>query len=267
MYMARTKKEKKIVALKVLYKKVLERESVTHQLKREVEIHSRIKHANVIRLYSYFHDETRVYLVLEYAPGGSLYSALEAAPGKKFEEPYAASIIKQLCSALALCHSFQVVHRDIKPENILLGKNNQIKLADFGWSVANTSKSTKMRRQTLCGTVDYLPPEMVEEATYDESVDAWMVGVLLYEMIVGKVRKLKLFIIIINKPKNKAPFSSEQQSETYDKVSACVYDVPESVSPECKDLLNHLLVKNPESRMKVNQVLSHPWILQHSATI
>ena len=148
------------MALKVCYKKILEQEQVTQQLRREVEIHSRLRHPNIIRLYSYFHDETRVYLVLEYAPGGTLFAALEAAPNKRFDEPKAASIMKQLCSALAHCHKFQVVHRDIKPENILIGKKGQIKLADFGWSVANKKHDQRMMRQTLCGTVGFLRTDL-----------------------------------------------------------------------------------------------------------
>jgi aurora kinase A len=245
VYLARTKREKTVVALKVCYKKVLEQEQVTGQLRREVEIHSRLRHPNIVRLYSYFHDDTRVYLVLEYAAGGTLFAALEAAPNKRFEEPRAASVMKQLCAALALCHKLQVVHRDIKPENILVGRNGQIKLADFGWSVANKSRDKRMMRQTLCGTVDYLPPEMVEEMPYDERVDAWMAGVLLYEMLVGS-----------------APFAAELPTDTYDKVAQCAYHVPPFVSGGAKSLLQGLLVKDPALRMSMDAVARHPWIAQ-----
>ena len=248
MYLARTKKDKAVVALKVCYKKILEQEQVTQQLRREVEIHSRLRHPNIIRLYSYFHDETRVYLVLEYAPGGTLFSALEASPNKRFEEPRAAVVLKQLCSALAHCHKYQIVHRDIKPENILLGKKGQIKLADFGWSVANKHRDQRMQRQTLCGTVDYLPPEMVEELPYDERVDAWMVGVLLYEMLVGG-----------------APFAAEQPTETYERVSNLAYSVPSFVSPGARNLLSQLLVKDPEQRITMEAAGRHPWITQNAS--
>ena len=249
VYMARTKREHKIVALKVCYKKVLEKEGVTHQLRREVEIHARIRHPNVVRLFSYFHDETRVYLVLEYAPGGSLFSELERAPEKRFTEARAATVMKQLCAALATCHSLQVIHRDIKPENILLGRNGEVKLADFGWSVANWNRDgRRMMRQTLCGTVDYLPPEIVNEVPYEgEAVDAWMVGVLLYEMLVGA-----------------APFASEASVETFDKVAQCSYEFPPHVSAGARSLISRLLVKEPDARMRVAEVGRDPWIVEHA---
>jgi aurora kinase A len=243
VYLARTKNEKKIMALKVLYKKTLEKENVVPQLKQEVEIHSRLKHPNIVRMYSYFHDHDRVYLLLEYCPDGSLFDALKSSPCKRFEESKAASIMRQICSALSLCHRYQIVHRDIKPENILIGKDGTVKLADFGWAVANRTTESKMRRTTLCGTVEYLAPEMVESLPYDERVDAWMVGVLLFEMLIGT-----------------PPFSATTAGDTYDKISNCALSIPDFVSDGARDLLSRLLVKDPELRFTVEQVATHPWI-------
>ena len=243
VYLARTRAEKKVVALKVMYKSLLEQEGITHQLRREVEIHSRLRHPNIIRLYSYFHDATRVYLVLELAPAGSLKSLLDSTPGHRLSEEHTASVVKQLASALAMAHKFQVVHRDIKPENVLLGRNGQVKLADFGWAVANRSQSKRMRRQTLCGTLDYLPPEMVEECPYDERVDVWMLGVLMYQTLTGHT-----------------PFASEETWQTYDRVATCEYELPESLSQGARDLLSGMLVKDPAMRMSMSAVLRHSWL-------
>jgi aurora kinase A len=256
VYLARTKVEHCTLALKVCYKKVLEKENVVHQLRREVEIHTRLRHPNIIRLYGYFHDETRVYLVLEYAPGGSLFQALEASPMKRFDDVKAANIMKQLCSALSLCHQLQIIHRDIKPENILLGKNGQVKLADFGWAVANRVNSgTKMRRETMCGTVDYLPPEMIEETKYDESVDCWMVGVLLYEMLCG-------YAPFSSPVQNSSSSSSGGPCETYERVSNVEYTIPEWVSDGAKDLIQKLLRKNPSERLTMKEIGNHYWVQQ-----
>ena len=246
VYLARTKSDLKVVALKVLYKESLEKENVVEQLRREVEIHTRLRHRNIVRMYSYFHDKTKVFLVLEYCPGGTLFDALRNAPNRRFDEPYAAGVMRQLCSALAFCHRFQIVHRDIKPENILIGENGEIKLADFGWAVANRSNEQKMSRRTLCGTVDYLPPEMVEDNPYDERVDAWMVGVLLYEALVGH-----------------PPFTGAQDCETWEKISSGEVSVPSFVSSNAADLITRLLTKNPETRMTVEEVAQHPWIREH----
>ena len=247
VYLARTRAEHKVVALKVLYKRALEEENVVPQLQREVEIHTRLRHPNIVRMYSYFHNRDKVILVLEYCPGGTLFDALKDAPERRFSEERAAFIVRQLCSALSVCHRFQIVHRDIKPENILIGKEGEVKLADFGWAVAHKSKDSRMRRQTLCGTVDYLAPEIVDSLPYDERVDAWSVGVLLFEMLVGR-----------------APFSAGMDCETCDRISSCDVDIPDTVSPAAADLIARLLVKDPEQRMTVEQVESHPWIRGHA---
>lgn len=201
VYLAREKKSKKIVALKILLKDQLRNAGVVHQLKKEVEIHSRIRHPNILQLYATFQDSRRVYLVLQYASGGDLYRKLQNAPGRRFSERQSARYIAQLvryvaifeiieiisipiCSAIQTCHTQNVIHRDIKPENLLLSNEDQLLLADFGWSSHNVTN--RNRRETLCGTLDYLSPEMVRGTPYDTSVDIWAIGVTLYEFLCGK---------------------------------------------------------------------------------
>ncbi|KFM78735.1 Aurora kinase A-A, partial [Stegodyphus mimosarum] len=180
VYLARERKSKFVVALKVLFKSQLQSHGVEHQLRREIEIQSHLRHPNILRLYGYFYDESRVYLVLEYAPGGELYKVLQQC--KRFDEKTAATYMAKISQALKYCHSKKIIHRDIKPENLLLGVNGELKIADFGWSVHAPSS----RRTTMCGTLDYLAPEMLDNKTYDEKVDLWCLGVLCYEFLVGK---------------------------------------------------------------------------------
>ena len=123
----------------------------------------------------------------------------------------------QLADALKYCHSKKVIHRDIKPENLLLGLRGELKIADFGWSVhAPTS-----RRATLCGTLDYLPPEMVEGKMHDEKVDLWSLGVLCYEFLVGK-----------------PPFEAEGSTETYRRITQVDLRFPSHVSEGARDLIS-----------------------------
>ncbi|XP_075757277.1 aurora kinase A isoform X2 [Pelodiscus sinensis] len=196
VYLAREKQSKFILALKVLFKTQLEKAGVEHQLRREVEIQSHLRHPNILRMYGYFHDATRVYLILEYAPRGEVYKELQKLT--KFDEQRTATYMTELADALSYCHSKRVIHRDIKPENLLLGSNGELKIADFGWSVHAPSS----RRTTLCGTLDYLPPEMIEGRTHDEKVDLWSLGVLCYEFLVGK-----------------PPFEADTYQETYRSIS------------------------------------------------
>ena len=103
---------------------------------------------------------------MEFAPRGEMYKSLQKQPKQRFDEPRSAKYIRQMADALRYCHSKKVIHRDIKPENLLLDMKGELKIADFGWSVHAPSS----KRATMCGTLDYLPPEMIEGSTHDEKV-------------------------------------------------------------------------------------------------
>ncbi|KAK3856470.1 hypothetical protein Pcinc_037208 [Petrolisthes cinctipes] len=246
VYLAREKVSKYIVALKVMFKSQLQKANVEHQLRREIEIQSHLRHPNILRLYGYFHDDVRVYLILEYAPRGELYKELQNQPNQRFDETRSAKYIMQLAHALRYCHSKKVIHRDIKPENLLLSLRGDLKIADFGWSVHAPSS----RRTTLCGTLDYLPPEMVEGKAHDEKVDLWSLGVLCYEFLCGK-----------------PPFEAESSSTTYKKISSVDLKFPPHVSSKAKDLMVRLLQHNPRERLLLDGVLQHPWITSHTSNL
>lgn len=239
VYLAREKKSKYIVALKVLDKSQLVRANVEHQLRREIEIQSHLRHPNILRMYGYFYDSKRIYLILEFSPGGELYKQLTKKG--RFSERLSAKFISDLALALNYCHSKHVIHRDIKPENLLVGVNDDIKIADFGWSVhAPTS-----RRNTLCGTLDYLAPEMVEGREHDKQIDVWSLGVLLYEFLVGS-----------------PPFEAENHSATYRRISRIDLRFPRHVPTDAQDLIRRLLVKDPNKRMSLEDIPKHPWVVR-----
>ncbi|KAG8187954.1 hypothetical protein JTE90_027724 [Oedothorax gibbosus] len=244
VYLAREKTSKFIVALKVLFKSQLQEHGVEHQLRREIEIQSHLRHPNILRLYGYFYDDSRVYLVLEYAPGGELFKVLQRS--KKFDEKTAAGYVLKIGRALQYCHSKNIIHRDIKPENLLVGQKGELKIADFGWSVHAPSS----RRTTLCGTLDYLAPEMLDNKPYNEKVDLWCLGVLCYEFLVGK-----------------PPFEAECTKATYALIRRVAVRYPHHVSAEARDFINGLLKKDPAERMSVEDVLQHPWVLQNTKVV
>ena len=220
VYLARERSGQFICALKVLHKSELQQGKVEKQVRREIEIQSNLRHPNILRLYGHFHDSKRIFLILEFAGKGELYKHLRKE--NKFPEWKAAQYIAQMAAALKYLHKKHVMHRDIKPENILLGIHGELKIADFGWSV----HAPNNRRNTMCGTLDYLPPEMIKpgsaENFYNEKVDLWSLGVLTYEFLVGE-----------------APFE-DTPVMTQRRIARGEMTVPSFVSAEAKDLIKRV---------------------------
>lgn len=234
------------VALKILQKTQLQKLSAEVQLKREIEIQSELDHRNILRLYGFFYDESRIYLILEYASGGELYKKLKASSGGVFTERQAATYTYALASAIRHCHSKGVIHRDIKPENLLLDSHGNLKIADFGWSVHAVRNN---RRDTVCGTLDFLAPEMCEGLRYDYSIDVWSIGILLYEMLFGS-----------------PPFEESSEVQTKERIKHVDLSFPpdSDVSDDAKHLIRSLLRRNAQKRLPLSKVLSHPWIMRHA---
>lgn len=220
VYLAKERSSGFVCALKVLHKSELQQGGVQRQVRREIEIQSNLRHPNVLRLYGHFHDSKRIFLILEFAGRGELYKHLRKE--HRFPEWKAAHYIAQMAAALKYLHKKHVMHRDIKPENILVGIHGEIKISDFGWSV----HAPNNRRQTMCGTLDYLPPEMLNNKPHDnfysEKVDLWSLGVLTYEFLVGE-----------------APFE-DTPVMTQRRITKADMAVPSFVSAEARDLIKRV---------------------------
>ncbi|EOA27640.1 hypothetical protein CARUB_v10023787mg [Capsella rubella] len=242
VYLAREVKSKYIVALKVIFKEQIEKYKIHHQLRREMEIQTSLSHPNILGLYGWFHDDDRIFLILEYAHGGELYGLLKK--NGHLTEKQAATYIASLSQALAYCHGKCVIHRDIKPENLLLDHEGRLKIADFGWSVQSSNK-----RKTMCGTLDYLAPEMVENRDHDYAVDNWTLGILCYEFLYGN-----------------PPFEAESQKDTFKRILKIDLTFPTTpnVSAEAKNLISQLLVKDPSKRLSIDKIMQHPWIVKNA---
>lgn len=197
VYKAIEKKSNYTIALKVIDIAKIAEHDFFSQTKSEVEIHHRLRHPNILKLFGYFYDELSVYVVLEYAKYGNLYQKIKRE--KKLSEELARKILRQLIDALIFMRDRNIIHRDIKPENILLmDLEGTIKLSDFGWA----TKAMNTNRLTFCGTADYVAPELVHNVPYDYKIDLWACGVLLYEMLMGN-----------------APFSGKNDNETFEKIA------------------------------------------------
>jgi serine/threonine protein kinase len=192
-------------------------------------------------MFGHFHDKDKVYLILEYAAKGEMYKYLQLY--HKFSEKQTAIFVASMANALNYLHQKHVIHRDIKPENLLLDHRGEIKISDFGWSVHASS-----RRTTLCGTLDYLPPEMVEKRDHDHTVDLWCLGVLMYEFLIGT-----------------PPFLADDNKETFKKICRVELEFPPSanISLDAQDLIRKLLVKDPNKRIALSDVPRHPFVTKY----
>ncbi len=168
------------VAIKVLYDDISSDKAIMTRFRNEVSSFYRITHPNVVRAYEYIRDGSLHAFTMEYVDGGDLAHRLEEVECLSYEETL--SILKQIASGLQAIHETGIIHRDIKPENVLLSSSGVVKITDFGISLCPTGpRLTEDGR--LLGTIPYLSPEYLGNATTDERSDLYSVGILAYEML------------------------------------------------------------------------------------
>ena len=212
--------------------------------RREIEIMYRIHHPNVVKLFGHFEDNTYCYFIMEYIPGGNIYSYVPKNGIRRISTQQVASIIKDVIAATYFLHNMvpPIIHRDIKPENVLLATGMQAKLTDFGWS---NYMQGEYKRTTVCGTPIYLAPEMINNTGHDEKVDIWCIGVLLFELMTGiqpwqgtdvNTVKMNIIRLRINWPKN--------------------------MDRKAADLISKILKYNPAERISLENMLLHPFFTQ-----
>ncbi|KAF4336193.1 CAMK RAD53 kinase [Fusarium beomiforme] len=233
----------------------MEDRSKTEGLQQEIGVLMGVSHPNVLCLKDTFNERDRVYLVLELAPEGELFNYIVMK--QKLSEDESRKLFVQLFQGIKYLHERNIVHRDIKPENILLvDKNLHVKLADFGLAkiIGEESFTT-----TLCGTPSYVAPEILADSKqrkYTKAVDVWSLGVVLYICLCGF-----------------PPFSDELYSRDFpftlsQQIKSGRFDYPspywDSVGDPALDLIDSMLIVDPEKRFTIDQCLQHPWLTQSS---
>mmetsp|Transcript_71750 Transcript_71750/g.87973 ORF Transcript_71750/g.87973 Transcript_71750/m.87973 type:complete len:396 (+) Transcript_71750:67-1254(+) len=245
------KSDGKIFALKVINKKNLERSDLII-LESEVNIMRQINHPNIVVLYDIFEGKTKLCLVLSLLEGGELFDRI--IERGHFSERDASNQFVQMLSALSYLHDKKIVHRDLKPENLLYqtkDDNSPIKLIDFGLAGNITNGPLK----TPCGTPNYVAPEILRRQPYGPQVDMWSIGVILYILLCGF-----------------PPFydDNDDLGRLYKKIKNADYSFPKpywnAISDKAKDIIQQLLVADPDKRLSANQALNHDWCKGDAST-
>ncbi|KAI8996586.1 kinase-like domain-containing protein [Trametes punicea] len=223
-----------------LYSLGEETERILHSIEREIVIMKLIDHPNIMRLYDVWETSTELYLILEYVEGGELFDYL-CSKGRLVTKE-ALCYFQQIITAIDYCHRFNIAHRDLKPENLLLDRNNNIKVADFGMAVWQGKGSML---QTACGSPHYAAPEVIMGQAYDGNAsDIWSCGVVLYALLAGRL-----------------PFDDEDLPTLLEKVKIGKFTMPPDIDPRAKDLIRRMLTKDVRKRITMPEILRHPFYI------
>ncbi|BGP47662.1 serine/threonine-protein kinase gin4 [Rhodotorula kratochvilovae] len=208
-------------------------------IEREIVIMKLIEHPNILRLLDVWETGSELYLIMEYVEGGELFDYLVRK--RRLSSDEARHYFQQIISGVDYCHRFNICHRDLKPENLLLDGEKNIKIADFG--MAALEREGKLL-ETSCGSPHYASPEIVAGTTYHgSSSDIWSCGIILYALLTGVL-----------------PFDHSDIRTLLNLVKRGEYYMPPDLPSDAQDLLRRMLVVDPEKRMKMDDILVHPWV-------
>ncbi|KAJ9598376.1 hypothetical protein L9F63_010950 [Diploptera punctata] len=234
-------KSRKPYAMKIMEKEHIVRMKQVQHTHNEIRILDAINFQFIVRLDYYFKDNVYIYMVLPFINGGEMFTHLRNM--KKFDEQLSKFYAAQVTLALEYLHFMGLIYRDLKPENILIDKDGFLKVTDLGFC----KKIDDERTYTLCGTPEYLAPEVILSQGYSFSVDWWALGVLMYEMTAGY-----------------PPFYAKDPMRIYEKIVSGRFSCPAGFSKPLKDLLNHMLQVDRSKRFGVlvggtKNIKSHTW--------
>ncbi|ETW47985.1 AGC/AKT protein kinase [Plasmodium falciparum MaliPS096_E11] len=234
---------KKLYAMKILRKEnILSRNQLEHT-KVERNVLKCVSHPFIVKMYYAFQTKQKLYFILEYCPGGELFFHLSKL--REFSEETAKFYSSEIILALEYLHDLNIIYRDLKPENVLLDELGHIRLTDFGLSKEGITETNLTK--SLCGTPEYLAPEIIEQKGHGKAVDWWSLGIMLYEMLTGEL-----------------PFNNTNRNVLFESIKYQKLNYPKNLSPKAVDLLTKLFEKNPKKRLgsggtDAQEIKKHPF--------
>ncbi|CAH8385408.1 unnamed protein product [Eruca vesicaria subsp. sativa] len=250
VHVARSIETNELVAVKIIDKKKTADAGMEPRIIREIEAMRRLHHhPNILKIHEVMATKTKIYLVMELAAGGELFTKLHRSG--RLHESSARSYFQQLASALTFCHREGIAHRDVKPQNLLLDKQGNLKVSDFGLSALPEHRSNTGLLHTSCGTPAYTAPEVIAQKSYDGGkADSWSCGVFLFVILAGYV-----------------PFEDSNVVTMYRKIQRRDYKFPSWISKPVRSIIYKLLDPNPETRMSIEDVTETKWFKKGQETV
>lgn len=231
------------VAIKILAKNKITDTSDIERVAREIHILKVVRHPNIIKMYEIIETQTRLFIIMEHCCNGELFSYITAKTKLKEEE--ACRLYQQLISAISYLSQLGIAHRDIKPENLLLDRQLNLKVVDFGLS--NTFAPDE-KLSTACGSPCYAAPELIKGLEYvGQKADIWSSGVVLFTLLCGHL-----------------PFEDSDTQKLYQKILNARYSFTCYTSKEAQTLVKNILVPDPNLRYGLKQILSSTWLRSHT---
>ena len=229
------------VAIKIYEKAKMMDPHRRRNVRREIEVMAQLQHTHCVRLIEAINTSKQIFLVMEYVEGGSLHGYLKQRALRRMEEAEARRVFVQIVNGLQYCHGQSIAHRDIKLENVLLDEHKDVKIIDFGFS---TQMVAGQRSRMFCGTPSYMAPEIVSRKEYNAAqADIWALGVLLFALLAGSF-----------------PFKGVTDKDLYAKIQRGLFDLPVSIPPLARALIQKMLTVEPSRRPGCNDILKHAWI-------
>ncbi|RGB43523.1 kinase-like domain-containing protein [Rhizophagus diaphanus] len=240
VHLVQSKYNNRFYAMKVLKKSEVVRLKQVEHTNNEKHILEQVQHPFLVNLWGTFQDSANLYMVMDYVVGGELFSILRK--NQRFPDHVAKFYAAEVVLAFEYLHERDIIYRDLKPENLLLDNNGHIKITDFGFA-----KHVPDITWTLCGTPDYLAPEIIQSKGYGKAVDWYSLGVLIFEMLAGY-----------------PPFYDDDHMRLYEKILAGRIKYPSYFDPTAKDLLKRLLTSDLSKRYGnlkdgSKDIKSHQW--------
>merc|ERR1719373_30196 len=225
-------KEGQIYAMKMLRKENVIKRNQEEHTKTERRVLEAVSHPFIVTLHYAFQTPKKLYMVMEFCPGGELFYHLSRTG--RFSQNRAMFYTSEVTSAIAYLHSLRIIYRDLKPENLLLDVDGHCKVTDFGLSKEGIEDNISAR--TMCGTPEYLAPEILDRRGHGRAVDWYSVGALAYEMITGL-----------------PPFYTRDRKKLFERIRSGVLKYPDFITPAASACLKGLLERDPERRLGSGQ--------------